>query len=87
LIINKDRLNNMIEPEFHKPEEVLPDNTPVRQYTIRLSDRQVETLNSINSRNFAGVTLAVRSEAQVFCRIVNQICECYKQDESLDNYD
>jgi len=85
--MNRERSNNMIEPEFNRTEEVLPDNTPVRRYTIRLSDKQVKTLNSISSRNFAGANLSVRSEAQVFCKIVSQICEHYRQDESLDNYD
>ncbi len=62
-----------------------PDDTPIRAYRVRLSDREVDNLKSLLSRNFAGFTLGVVNEAAAITKAVKQICA--EDDEALDNYD
>jgi len=52
-----------------------PDNTPVRKYEIRLSDRQVQSLKSLKSRNYAGLILGVVNEAAAVTKAIDQIVE------------
>jgi len=51
-----------------------PDDTPVRTYVVRLSDRQVGNLKSLLGRNFAGLTLGVANEFGAIAEAVKQIC-------------
>jgi hypothetical protein len=62
-----------------------PDDTPVRTYVVRLSDRQVGNLKSLLGRNFAGLTLGVANEFRAIAKAVKQICA--EDDKTLDNYD
>ena len=62
-----------------------PDNTPIRAYIVRLSDREVDNLKSLVSRNFGGFTLGVVNECAAITKDVKQICA--ENDETLDNYD
>ena len=62
-----------------------PDNTPIRAYRVRLSDREVDNLKSLLSRNFGGFTLGVVNECVAITKIVKQICA--EDDKTLDNYD
>ena len=50
-----------------------PDNTPVRKYEIRLSDRQVQSLKSLKSRNYAGLILGVTNEISAITKAIDQI--------------
>jgi hypothetical protein len=70
------------EPQFsHDPA---PDNTPVRSHQIRLSDKQIDSLKSLKSRNYGGLVLGVVNEFNILVSVVNQLTE---DDEVLDNYD
>ena len=68
-----------VQPDF------TPDNSPIRAYCVRLSDREVDNLKSLLSRNFGGLTLGVVNEAAAITKAVKQICA--EDDEALDNYD
>jgi len=61
------------------------DNTPVRAYTVHLSDKQIDSLRSLRSRNFGGFVLPVPNEFRAIARMVEEVLE--EDDETLDNYD
>ena len=64
--------------------DLTPDDTPIRAYCVRLSDREVGNLKSLLSRNCAGLTLGVANEFTAIVKAVKQICA---EDEALANYD
>ena len=70
--------------ESHFSHDPAPDNTPVRSHQIRLSDKQIDSLKSLKSRNYGGLVLGVVNEFNILVSVVNQLTE---DDEVLDNYD
>ena len=61
-------------PEDAAQPDYSPDTTPVRAYSVRLSDREVGNLKSLLGRNFAGLTLGVANEVSAIVKMVKQIC-------------
>ena len=59
-----------------------PDNTPVTLYTVKVSQRDYDHLQSLKARNYAGF-LAAPDDAVAIVKIINQI----NDNEDLDNYD
>ena len=39
--------------DYAKPQKFTKDDTPVRKYSLTLSDRDIKSLNSLKSRNFS----------------------------------
>ena len=67
--------------ESHFPDNT-PDNTPVTLYTVKVSQRDYDHLQSLKARNYAGF-LAAPDDAVAIVKIINQIADL----EDLDNYD
>ena len=61
-----------------------PDKTPVLQYNVRVSQRDLEEIRHLVDRNFAGMTIAWLPVSLAVTRVLQQIND---QDEELDNYD
>jgi hypothetical protein len=59
-----------------------PDNTPVTLYTVKVSQRDYDHLQSLKARNYGGF-LAAPDDAVAIVKIINQI----NDNEDLDNYD
>ena len=62
-----------------------PAHTPGRGYHVRLSDREIQSLRYLLSRNFGGLSLGVVNEFLAAAKAVKQICDT--EDDTLDNYD
>ncbi len=73
--------------DYAKPQKFTKDDTPVRKYSLTLSDRDIKSLNSLKSRNFSPLVLSVANEYAAIIKIVNQLHELSNEDENLDNYD
>ena len=76
-----------METGYAKPEKFTKDDTPVKKYSLNLSDRDISSLKSLESRNFAPLILPIANEFAAIVKIVNQLCDLNKEDENLDNYD
>jgi hypothetical protein len=72
-------------PIGHKDEDwdKSPDKTSSSKYTIKITDREFEELQSLKDRNYAGLTIAWPPANQVIMKILEQIVK----DDELDNYD
>jgi hypothetical protein len=58
----------------YKTEPVEPDDTPIHRYTIDLSERDVDALEHLKSRNGEGIgNIAVENIA--IWKMINQACE------------
>tara|TARA_R100000008_G_scaffold17820_1_gene8951 strand:+ start:1558 stop:1782 length:225 start_codon:yes stop_codon:yes gene_type:complete len=73
--------------DYAKPQKFTKDDTPVRKYSLTLSDRDIKSLNSLKSRSFSPLILPVANEYAAIIKIVNQLHELSNEDENLDNYD
>jgi hypothetical protein len=54
------------------------------QYQIKITQRDMDEINHLVKRNFAGLTIAWSPTMIAVTKILNQIS---KQDEEFDNYD
>jgi hypothetical protein len=63
------------------------DKTEVSNYVIELSERDVNYLISLQNRNGGGTTIGGENENIAVWKMVNQVCDFYKANEGLDNYD
>ena len=61
-----------------------PDTTPVLQYNVKVTQRDMDEIHHLVKRNMAGLTIAWVPAMIAVTKILNQIS---KQDEDLDNYD
>ena len=61
-----------------------PDTTPVMQYTVKVTQRDVDEIHHLVKRNYAGMTVAWSSAMVAVTKVLSQIA---KQDEELVNYD
>jgi len=66
------------------PWDTSPDNTPAMQYNVKVTQRDMDEINHLVKRNYAGMTIAWSPAMIAVTKILNQI---NKQDEALDNYD
>ena len=73
-------------PLGHKeaPQDTTPDTSPVMQYNVRVTQRDMDEIHHLVKRNMAGLTIAWVPAMIAVTKILNQIS---KQDEELDNYD
>ena len=73
-------------PHGHKEDlwDNSPDTTPVLQYNVRVTQRDMDEIHHLVKRNMAGLTIAWVPAMIAVTKILNQIS---KQDEELDNYD
>tara|TARA_Y100000996_G_C22256157_1_gene533886 strand:- start:271 stop:501 length:231 start_codon:yes stop_codon:yes gene_type:complete len=76
-----------MDMEYTTQEKFTKDDTPVRKYSLTLSERDIKSLNSLKSRNFSALILPVANEYTAIIKIVNQLHELSNEDEKLDNYD
>jgi len=60
--------------EEYKTDPVGPDKTPVREYIIELSERDVDALDHLKSRNGAGMSNIVVENIAMW-KMINQVCE------------
>jgi len=67
--------------ESHMRDQT-PDNTPVTLYTVKVSQRDYNHLQSLKARNYAGF-LAAPDDGVAIVRIIDQIEDI----ADLDNYD
>ena len=74
----------MYDCNNYKQPSLGPDETPGRRYTVRLSDREIQSLKSLKNRNYSGLVLGIVNEAAAITKVVNQITD---DDDTLDNYD
>lgn len=61
-----------------------PDTTPLMQYNVKVTQRDMDEINHLVKRNYAGLTVAWTPTMIAVTKILNQLS---KQDEDLDNYD
>ena len=73
-------------PLGHKeaPQDTTPDTSPVMQYNVRVTQRDMDEIHHLVKRNMAGLTIAWVPAMIAVTKVLNQIS---KQDEELDNYD
>ncbi|MAH50395.1 hypothetical protein CMI37_31525 [Candidatus Pacearchaeota archaeon] len=73
-------------PAGHQEAQVdnSPDKSPVMHYNIAITQRDMDEINHLVKRNYAGMTVAWSSAFVAVTKVLNQIA---KQDEELDNYD
>jgi len=73
-------------PVGHKEDhwDRRPDTTPVLQYNVKVTQRDMDEIHHLVKRNMAGLTIAWVPAMIAVTKILNQIS---KQDEDLDNYD
>jgi hypothetical protein len=70
--------------EQHEKYDLSPDTTPVLQYNVRVSQRDLDEIKHLVDRNFAGMTIAWLPVSLAVTRVIQQIND---QNEELDNYD
>ena len=61
-----------------------PDTTPVSQYRVNITQRDLDEINHLVKRNMVGMTIAWTPAMIAVTKVLTQIS---KQDEELDNYD
>jgi hypothetical protein len=73
-------------PLGHKDAQwdTTPDTTPSMQYSVHVTQRDMDEINHLVKRNYAGLTIAWSPTMIAVTKVLNQIA---KQDEVLDNYD
>ena len=70
--------------EQHEKYDLSPDTTPVLQYNVRVSQRDLDEIKHLVDRNFAGMTISWLPVSLAVTKVLQQIND---QDEELDNYD
>jgi len=70
--------------EQHEEYDFSPDTTPVLQYNIKVSQRDLDEIKHLVDRNFAGMAIAWLPVSLAVTKVLQQIND---QDEELDNYD
>jgi len=68
----------------HEEYDKSPDKTPVLQYTVKVSQRDMDEIKHLVDRNFAGMTISWLPVSLAVTKVLQQIND---QDEELDNYD
>tara|TARA_R110002020_G_scaffold16712_1_gene58941 strand:+ start:286 stop:561 length:276 start_codon:yes stop_codon:yes gene_type:complete len=73
-------------PIGHKeiPWDASPDTSSKAQYTVHITQRDLNEINHLVKRNMAGMTIAWTPTMIAVTKVLDQIS---KQDEDLDNYD
>ena len=61
-----------------------PDTSPSLQYKVTITQRDMDEINHLINRNYAGMTIAWFPTMAAVTKVLNQIA---KQDEEFDNYD
>jgi len=61
-----------------------PDTTPISQYNVRITQRDLAEINHLVDRNFAGITIGWLPAAIAVTKVLQQIADI---DDTLDNYD
>jgi len=86
----RGRAINYYMPVGHEeaPWDTSPDKSPVMQYNVKVSQRDLEEIRHLVDRNFAGMTIAWLPVSLAVTRIIQQINDLDKnEDTALDNYD
>ena len=66
------------------PWDKSPDRSPVFQYNVKVSQRDLDEIHHLVDRNFAGLTVAWRPASVAVMKVLQQIDT---QNEEFDNYD
>jgi len=61
-----------------------PDTTPVMQYNVKVTQRDMDEIHHLVKRGYSGLTIAWSPAMIAVTKVLNQLS---KQDEELDNYD
>ena len=61
-----------------------PDKTPVMQYNVKVTQRDMNEIHHLVKRGYSGLTIAWTPAMIAVIKVLNQLS---KQDEDLDNYD
>ena len=72
------------------PERIMtwdksPDKSPVFQYNVKVSQRDLDEIHHLVDRNYAGLTVAWRPAMIAVMKVLQQIDQ--QQNEEFDNYD
>jgi hypothetical protein len=71
----------------HEEYDKSPDTTPVLQYNVRVSQRDLDEIKHLVDRNFAGMTIAWLPVSLAVTKVLQQINDQDKDNAKLDNYD
>ena len=63
---------------------IAPDSAPVLHYNVKVTQRDMDEINHLVKRKYAGLTVTWTPVMIAITNVLNQIS---KQDEDLDNYD
>ena len=66
------------------PWDKSPDRSPVFQYNVKVSQRDLDEIHHLVDRNFAGLTVAWTPAAIAVIKVLQQIDD---QNQEFDNYD
>ena len=66
------------------PWDKSPDTSPVFQYNVKISQRDLDEIHHLVDRNFAGLTVSWRPASVAVMKVLQQIDI---QNEEFDNYD
>ena len=66
------------------PWDKSPDRSPVFQYNVKISQRDLDEIHHLVDRNFAGWTVSWRPASVAVMKVLQQID---KQNQEFDNYD
>ena len=66
------------------PWDKSPDRSPVFQYNVKISQRDLDEIHHLVDRNFAGLTVSWRPASVSVMKVLQQID---KQNQEFDNYD
>ena len=66
------------------PWDKSPDRSPVFQYNVKISQRDLDEIHHLVDRNFAGLTVSWRPASVAVMKVLQQIDT---QNEEFDNYD
>lgn len=61
-----------------------PDTTPVMQYTVKVTQRDVDEIHHLVKRNYAGMTIAWSSAMVAVTKVLSQIAKQDKEDRAAD---
>ena len=72
--------------EGHQPAtwDTSPDESPIFQYRVKITQRDLDEIKHLVDRNFAGLTV---SWLPAFIAVTKTLQQINDQDEDLDNYD
>ena len=60
------------------------DTTPITQFKVNITQRDIDEINHLVKRNMSGMTIAWMPAMVAVSKVLSQIT---KQQEDLDNYD